>query len=225
MYQIAPSIISADYMHLQKQFDILQKYNISYLHLDIMDGKFVPSICIDLPLIQSIRKNQNLILDAHIMTQNSYKMALIMAEIGCDIISIHLETQEPIMKTIKELKKKSKRVGIVINPSTPVEAVSDEILKEIDVFQVMSIEPGINGQTFQNKTLKKISDIYYKKKKLGLSFDIEVDGAINHSNLRQVLQSGANIFVSGTSLFSGNLESNIQRFQSIINTYKNTELL
>lgn len=220
MYQLAPSLIAADYNCLGRQFQIMLEQGVNYLHLDIMDGNFVPSVCMDLPLIQSIRKNKGLTFDAHIMTEHAGRMALWAAKAGADIITVHYEAQEPVIEIIRHIHTMGKRAGIVINPETPVEAVDDACLRELDVFQVMSVKPGTGGQHFQQQAIDKIERIHWRKERLKARFDIEVDGDINLDNLPQVLGAGANIIVSGNALFSGDFKENLQSFKCVMESFE-----
>ncbi len=220
MYQLAPSIIAANYSCLGKQFEIMKQEGINYLHLDIMDGEFVPTRCMDIPLIKSIRANTDLIFDVHIMTNNVEHVVQDMIDVGVNNITLHYESEIDHVKHIRYIKKSGKRAGIVISPSTKVEEVEAELLKEIDVFQVMSVLPGIGGQKFIPEAIEKIRQVKELKDKLGLTFDIQVDGDINMDNIEDILDAGANILVSGTALFSGDLRANIRMFQEKINEYK-----
>ncbi len=220
MYHLAPSIIGADYNFLRKQFEIMQEEGVSYLHLDIMDGKFVPSICMDIPLIKSIRKNNSMVFDVHIMTENAGKIVREVAGAGADIISIHYETEESVMDIIRKIKKMGKKSGIIISPGTQVKEISDVLLKEIEVFQIMSVEPGVGGQKFLMDSLEKISEAARRRAKLNLKYDIKVDGDVNLKNLNAVLRAGANIIVAGTALFDGDLRENIIQFQKVIKGFE-----
>lgn len=220
MYQLAPSIIAADYSCLNKQFEIMKQEGVSYLHLDIMDGEFVPTRCMDIPLIKSIRENADLIFDVHIMTNNVEAVVQDMVDAGVDNITLHYESKINHIELLKFIKEKGKRAGLVICPCTEVEEVDIEYLKEIDVFQVMSVLPGVGGQKFIPEAIEKIRKVKELKDKLGLTFDIQVDGDINLDNIEDILDAGANILVSGTALFSGDLRTNIRMFQEKINEYK-----
>ncbi|MDD3140096.1 MAG: ribulose-phosphate 3-epimerase [Lachnospiraceae bacterium] len=220
-YQLSPSIISADYNCLEKQFSIMKEENVKYLHLDIMDGEYVPSICMDIPLIKSIRQKNTFVFDAHIMTTNVRKMIEELLNIDIDIISIHLEIEESPYELIKEIKHSGKKAGIVLNPETSVKKIPEKILQLVNTVQIMSVAPGVGGQSFIRSSVEKIKQLYSIRKKMNLEFDIEVDGDVNLQNLPWILEAGANIIVSGTTLFKDDFRENIQEFYKVINDFKN----
>ena len=215
--QISPSILSADFSRLGKDIKRLENGGADLIHVDVMDGHFVPNLTIGPPVIQSLRKYTKLPFDVHLMISPVHKYIKSYAEAGADIITIHPEATNNLLKSIKEIKKFKKKVGISLNPNSSINLVT-KYLNKINLVLVMSVYPGFGGQKFMPKVLKKIEKLKNLKEKYNFKFDIEVDGGINFSNSKSVIAAGANIIVSGTTIFrenNGNLKKNIKILKTI----------
>ena len=215
--QISPSILSADFSRLGKDIKRLENGGADLIHVDVMDGHFVPNLTIGPPVIQSLRKYTKLPFDVHLMISPVHKYIKSYAEAGADIITIHPEATNNLLKSIKEIKKIKKKVGISLNPNSSINLVT-KYLNKINLVLVMSVYPGFGGQKFMPKVLKKIEKLKNLKEKYNFKFDIEVDGGINFSNSKSVIAAGANIIVSGTTIFrenNGNLKKNIKILKTI----------
>ena len=210
--KISPSILSADFSRLGKDIKRLENGGADLIHVDVMDGHFVPNLTIGPPVIQSLRKYTKLPFDVHLMISPVHKYIKSYAEAGADIITIHPEATNNLLKSIKEIKKFKKKVGISLNPNSSINLVT-KYLDKINLVLVMSVYPGFGGQKFMPKVLNKIERLKKLKEKYNFKFDIEVDGGINFSNSKSVIAAGANIIVSGTTIFrenNGNLKKNIK---------------
>ena len=209
--QISPSILSADFSQLGNEIKRLELGGADMIHVDVMDGHFVPNLTIGPPVIKSLRKHTDLIFDVHLMISPVHKYIKDFAESGANIITIHPEATENLKDSINLIKSLNKKVGISLNPNTKIDIVED-FLSEIDLVLVMSVYPGFGGQKFIPEVLEKIKKLKTIKEKNNLNFDIEVDGGINFENCKQVIDAGANILVSGTTIFksnNGNIKKNI----------------
>lgn len=216
MYQLAPSVISADFKHIQAVMERLERQDIRYLHVDIMDGQFVPNLSLGFCFLKSIRDGSHLIFDVHMMVEEPARFIEELADAGADVVTVHYEACSELLETIKKIHAHGLKAGVVLSPDTPMEVLTDEIYESVDVIQVMSTYPGIAGQDFIKDSLIKIEKIRQELEKRKLSVDLEVDGDINRDNLPDVLQAGANIIVSGTAVFSGDLEKNVKEFQLLL---------
>ncbi|MDA9721135.1 ribulose-phosphate 3-epimerase [Candidatus Pelagibacter sp.] len=215
--QISPSILSADFSQLGKEIKRLEESGADLIHVDVMDGHFVPNITIGPPVIKTLRKYTNLPFDVHLMISPVHKYIKNFADAGSDIITIHPEATENLVDSIKLIKHLKKKVGVSLNPDTEIDII-EKYLGEIDLILIMSVYPGFGGQKFIPKIIEKIKKIYQIKKKNDLTFDIEVDGGINFSNSKEVISAGANILVSGTTIFkenNGNIKKNIETLRSM----------
>ena len=215
--QISPSILSADFSRLGKDIKRLENGGADLIHVDVMDGHFVPNLTIGPPVIQSLRKYTKLPFDVHLMISPVHKYIKSYAQAGADIITIHPEATNNLSKSIKEIKRFKKKVGISLNPNSSINLVT-KYLDKIDLVLIMSVYPGFGGQKFMPKVLSKIEKLKKLKEKYNFKFDIEVDGGINFSNSKSVIMAGANILVSGTTIFkenSGNLKKNIKILKTI----------
>ncbi len=209
--KISPSILSADFSQLGNEIKRLEEGGADMIHVDVMDGHFVPNLTIGPPVIKSLRKHTDLIFDVHLMISPVHKYIKDFAESGANIITIHPEATENLKDSINLIKSLNKKVGISLNPNTKIDIVED-FLSEIDLVLVMSVYPGFGGQKFIPEVLEKIKKLKTIKEKNNLNFDIEVDGGINFENCKQVIDAGANILVSGTTIFksnNGNIKKNI----------------
>ena len=214
--QISPSILSADFSQLGNEIIKLEKGGADMIHVDVMDGHFVPNITIGPPIIKSLRNYTKLPFDVHLMISPVHKYIKNFAEAGSDIITIHPEATENLNESISLIKRLNKKVGISLNPDTNISVIETE-LKNIDLVLVMSVFPGFGGQKFIPETIKKIKDLKEIKDKNNYNFDIEVDGGINFLNSKDVINAGANILVSGTTIFkenNGDIKKNIEKLKS-----------
>ena len=215
--KISPSILSADFSQLKEEIKKLEDAGADMIHVDVMDGHFVPNLTIGPPVIKSLRKHTNLPFDVHLMISPVHKFIENFANAGSDIITFHPEATENISETIGLIRKLKKSVGISLNPNTPVNIIK-KVLKDINLVLVMSVHPGFGGQKFMPEVLEKIKELDKIKKEQNLIFDIEVDGGINFQNSKIVKEAGANILVSGTTIFkdnNGNIKKNIDTLRSI----------
>ena len=215
--QISPSILSADFSRLGKDIKRLENGGADLIHVDVMDGHFVPNLTIGPPVIQALRKYTKLPFDVHLMISPVHKYIKSYAQAGADIITIHPEATNNLSKSIKEIKRFKKKVGISLNPNSSINLVT-KYLDKIDLVLIMSVYPGFGGQKFMPKVLSKIEKLKKLKEKYNFKFDIEVDGGINFSNSKSVIMAGANILVSGTTIFkenNGNLKKNIKILKTI----------
>ena len=215
--QISPSILSADFSQLGSEIKRLEEGGADMIHVDVMDGHFVPNLTIGPPVIKALRKHCSLKFDVHLMISPVHKYIDAYADAGADIITIHPEATDNLENSIKKIKEKNKKVGISLNPKSKIDLILD-LLDQIDLVLIMSVFPGFGGQKFMPEVLEKIKKINQIKKEKKLKFDIEVDGGINFSNSKVVIESGANILVSGTTIFkenNGDLKKNIETLRIV----------
>ena len=215
--KISPSILSADFSQLGQEIKNLENSGADMIHVDVMDGHFVPNLTIGPPVIKALRKYTNIPFDVHLMINPVHKYIKDYAESGADIITIHPEATTSLQQSINEIKKYKKKVGLSLNPDTKIEVI-EKYLDQIDLVLVMSVFPGFGGQKFIKDVLKKIKKISEIKHKKNFQFDIEVDGGINFSNFKEVLEAGANVLVSGTTIFkenNGDIKKNINFLKNI----------
>ncbi len=215
--QISPSILSADFSQLGNEIKKLEDGGADLIHVDVMDGHFVPNLTIGPPVIKNLRRYTKLPFDVHLMISPVHKYIENYAEAGADIITIHPEATENLNDSINLIKKFGKKVGVSLNPETEIKTLISEI-KRIDLVLVMSVNPGFGGQKFMPEVLNKIKELKNIKDKYNYHFDIEVDGGINFSNSKDVLEAGANILVSGTTIFkenNGDIKGNIRKLKLI----------
>jgi ribulose-phosphate 3-epimerase len=214
--QISPSILSADFGQLGNEIRRLEEGGADMIHVDVMDGHFVPNLTMGPPVIKDLRKYTKLPFDVHLMISPVHKYIEDYANAGADIITIHPEATDNLKHSIDLIKRLNKKVGVSLNPKTKINLVTD-FLKEIDLILVMSVHPGFGGQKFMPEVLYKIKELKKIKDKKKLSFDIEIDGGINFDNNKLAIQAGANILVSGTTIFKnndGNIKKNIDLLKS-----------
>ena len=215
--KISPSILSADFSQLGQEIKKLEISGADMIHVDVMDGHFVPNLTMGPPVIKALRKYTNLPFDVHLMIKPVHKYIKDYAESGADIITIHPEATPSIQESINEIKKYKKKVGLSLNPDTKIEVIK-QYLEQTDLVLIMSVFPGFGGQKFMKEMLNKIEQIYEIKNKENFKFDIEVDGGINFSNYKEVINAGANVLVSGTTIFqenNGDIKKNIGLLKSI----------
>ncbi len=215
--QISPSILSADFSQLGNEIKKLEEGGADLIHVDVMDGHFVPNLTIGPPVIKNLRKYTRLPFDVHLMISPVHEYIENYANVGADIITIHPEATKNLKESINLIKKFGKKVGVSLNPKTEIKTLIDEI-RNIDLVLVMSVNPGFGGQKFMPEVLNKIKDLKKIKDNNQYHFDIEVDGGINFSNSKIVLEAGADILVSGTTVFkenNGDIKTNIEKLKSM----------
>ena len=209
--QISPSILSADFSQLKNEIKKLEQAGADMIHVDVMDGHFVPNLTIGPPVIKSLRAHTNLPFDVHLMISPVHKYIKDYADAGANIITIHPEATNDLKESIKHIRDLGKKVGVSLNPETPLEII-ENFLQDIDLVLIMSVHPGFGGQKFMPEVLekvKKLRNIIIEKK---LELDIEIDGGIDFDNNKMVIEAGANILVSGTTVFkknNGDIKKNI----------------
>tara|TARA_B100000530_G_scaffold231371_1_gene149709 strand:+ start:519 stop:1178 length:660 start_codon:yes stop_codon:yes gene_type:complete len=201
--KISPSILSADFSQLGNEIKRLEEAGADMIHVDVMDGHFVPNLTIGPPVIKSLRKYTNLIFDVHLMISPVHKYIKDFADAGANIITIHPEATENLKESINLIRSLNKKVGVSLNPDSKIDLIKD-ILEDIDLVLIMSVHPGFGGQKFIPDVIKKIEKLKLIKNEKNFNFDIEVDGGINFENSKSVIEAGANILVSGTTIFKSN---------------------
>ena len=210
--QISPSILSADFSQLGNEIKKLEVSGADLIHVDVMDGHFVPNLTIGPPVIKALRKYTNLPFDVHLMINPVHKYIKDYAKAGSDIITIHPESTQNLKNSIKEIKDLGKMAGVSLNPDTPIKTILND-LKDIDLVLVMSVFPGFGGQKFMPEVLKKIDELNQLRTKNNFNYKIEVDGGIDFTNSKKTIEAGADILVSGTTIFKendGDLKKNIE---------------
>ena len=214
--QISPSILSADFSQLGNEIKRLEEGGADMIHVDVMDGHFVPNLTIGPPVIKSLKKNSKLIFDVHLMISPVHKYIEAYSDAGADIITIHPEATEDLETSILKIKELKKKVGVSLNPETKIDTITN-FLDEIDLVLIMSVNPGFGGQKFMPEVLPKIKDLKKYQKEKKIDFDIEIDGGINFENSKTAIEAGANILVSGTTIFksnNGDIKKNIELLKS-----------
>ena len=209
--QISPSILSADFSQLGSEIKRLEDGGADMIHVDVMDGHFVPNLTIGPPVIKALKKHCSLKFDVHLMISPVHNYIEAYAEAGADIITIHPEATNDLKQSILKIKKLNKRVGVSLNPKSKIDLVKN-LLDQIDLVLIMSVNPGFGGQKFMPEVLEKIKELKKIQTEKNLDFDIEIDGGINFDNCKSAIEAGANILVSGTTVFksnNGDIERNI----------------
>lgn len=205
---LSPSILAADFWQLGEQIEQAEQAGAQYLHIDVMDGLFVPSISFGMPVITSLRKRTDIFFDVHIMIQEPERYATEFVKCGADMVTFHLEATEHVQDTIDAIRQAGGKVGISIKPGTPVEAVLPW-LDQLDMVLVMTVEPGFGGQKYMEACTDKIRQVRAAITERGLSVDVEIDGGVTADNIRIPLEAGANVIVAGSAVFKGDVTENI----------------
>ena len=211
--KISPSILSADFSILSDEIKSLEKAGADLIHIDVMDGHFVPNITMGPPIIKMIRKCTKLPFDVHLMISPVEKYIKAFADAGSDIITIHPEATDNLKRAVGAIKSLGKKAGVSLNPKTPISALID-VINDIDLILVMSVNPGFAGQSFMSEVLPKVTELRKIINDKKLKIDIEIDGGINFETAPLAVKAGANILVSGTTIFSGSLKDNIQKLRN-----------
>lgn len=220
MIKIAPSILSADFSKLAEEIKDVENGGADYIHVDVMDGHFVPNITIGPLIVEAIQPITSLPLDVHLMIENPDQYIPMFVDAGASIITVHQETCSHLHRTIQTIKDAGVKAGVTINPATPVEMIQP-ILPDVDLVLLMSVNPGFGGQSFIHQTVDKINEVAQWRKELGLSFEIEVDGGVNVETAKRCVDAGADVLVAGSAIF--NEEDRKQAIQNIIRATRISE--
>jgi len=220
MYILAPSVLAADFSKLGEEVIKVANAGAKYIHLDVMDGAFVPSISFGMPVIEKLRGCTEAVFDVHMMVEEPGRYVQDMKKVGADLICVHQEACVHLDRTINQIKEAGCKVGVALNPATPVETLSC-ILDQVDMFLIMSVNPGFGGQKFIPYAVEKIKKLRGMLDAAGLKTDIQVDGGVTAANVRTLIEAGANVFVAGSAVFKNDAEANVKEFLEIFAEYEN----
>ena len=210
MIKLAPSILSADFARLLEDVKKVEKAGCEYLHIDVMDGHFVPNITLGPGIVKSLRKDVNMVFDAHLMIENPDNYIKEFADAGCDIIVVHQEACTHLHRTIQNIKSHGIKAGVALNPATPIETIK-YVLQDVDMVLLMSVNPGFGGQSYIPVVTEKIKELKALIDKMNIDIDIEVDGGVKPSNIAEVVNAGANVIVAGSAIFNaGNIDEAVK---------------
>ena len=217
-HKIAPSLLSADFGNLQAAIEMVNQSEADWLHLDIMDGVFVPNISFGFPVLKYVKEISTKPLDVHLMITDPIKFIKEIKEIGAYMMNVHYETCVHLHRTVEQIKENGMKAGVTLNPHTPVSLLED-IVSDVDMVLIMSVNPGFGGQKFIPYTLEKIKKLRGMLNEAGLTTDIEVDGGVNAANVREVLDAGANVIVAGSAVFKIDAAANTKEFLKIFDEF------
>ncbi|CEQ23420.1 ribulose-phosphate 3-epimerase [Paraclostridium sordellii] len=213
MIKMAPSILSADFARLLENVKKVENAGCEYLHIDVMDGHFVPNITLGPAIVKSLRNDVNMVFDAHLMIENPDNYIKDFADAGCDIIVVHEEACTHLHRTIQNIKSHNVKAGVALNPATPIENIK-YVLKDVDMVLIMTVNPGFGGQSFIDGMIDKIKELKLLIDEQGLEVDIQVDGGIKPSNVDKVVKAGANVIVAGSAIFnSDDIDATVKEFR------------
>ena len=201
MIKLAPSILSADFARLLEDVKKVEKAGCEYLHIDVMDGHFVPNITLGPGIVKSLRKDVDMVFDAHLMIENPDNYIKQFVDAGCDIIVVHQEACRHLHRTIQNIKSHGIKAGVALNPATPIDTIK-YVLQDVDMVLLMSVNPGFGGQSYIPVVTQKIKELKTLIDEMGLDIDIEVDGGVKPSNISEVVSAGANVIVAGSAIFN-----------------------
>lgn len=219
MYIISPSILAADFGNLSRDIEIIDKAGAEYVHVDVMDGLFVPSISMGMPVMESIRKSTNRVFDVHLMINEPIRYIDEFKKAGADIITVHAEACHKLSETLDKIREVGCKVGVAINPHTSISAI-EGVLDKVDMVLIMTVQPGFGGQKYMDIVTPKISQMKKLIEDKGLNIDIEVDGGISAQNVKVVLDAGANVIVAGSAVYKNDVTANVKEFLEIFKEYE-----
>lgn len=216
MYKLAPSILSADMGNLAADIKTIDEAGTQYIHIDVMDGMFVPNISFGFPILKAVRKVTDKVLDVHLMIADPDRYIDEFYHAGADLICVHAEACTHLHRTVQHIKQLGAKAAVALNPGTPLSAI-DYVLEELDMVLIMSVNPGFGGQKFIPSSLRKIKELKSILVERGLEhIEIEVDGGVTLDNVKEVKEAGANVFVAGSAVFNGDAQENVKAFLSLI---------
>ncbi len=223
MYKLAPSILSADFGNLARDIKTIEGAGADWVHIDMMDGMFVPNISFGFPVMKSIRPVTDMVFDAHLMVEEPGRYIEECKNAGADLICVHAEACKHLNRTIMQIKESGLKAGVALNPATPL-SVLEYVIEYLDMVLIMTVNPGFGGQSFIENSIRKIKEVRQMAKEKGVaSIDIEVDGGVTPSNVGELIEAGANIFVAGSAVFKGDVEKNIADFKAVFAKYGDKE--
>lgn len=214
MYILAPSILAADFGNLREEVKTVSEAGAQYIHIDVMDGMFVPSISLGMPVIKSIRSCTDKVFDVHMMVEEPGRYAADLKECGADLLCVHQEACRHLDRTINQIKELGMKVGVALNPATPVESLL-HVLDQVDMVLLMSVNPGFGGQKYIPYITDKIRKLRAMCNERGLQTDIEIDGGVGLGNVRELMAAGANVFVAGSAVYKNDAAANVKAFLKI----------
>ena len=214
---LSPSLLSADFSRLKEELQDITDGGATYLHIDVMDGSFVPSISFGMPVIKSLRSVTELCFDVHLMIDNPERYIKDFVDCGADIITVHAEATNHLNRVLMQIKENGLKAGVSLNPATPL-SVLEHVLEYVDMVLIMSVNPGFGGQQYIPNTTEKIKALRKMIEEKGLDIDIEVDGGVKTSNVKEVLEAGANVIVAGSAVFNDKTLENTKAFIEVLNS-------